>query len=696
MPKKFLIVLSLLFFVACNKVNNNNNTPSTPINNLISTAYTPQNVLVGSDSNKFVFNLSTTNNNGNNNSKVNSASASNYQVKISEAITYQGVKYPANTTFNITTNSNGQVVFYYNPPANLNNTTKQINFTFTNTTQNITQTISASVNIQTGFVINPYANNYNTTTSDTGAFILNIISDGITPRSYVYTIPTTDSIYDYQKQRLLNLNNPYDSLTSKSSVSQIAFNLGLITKLVNSNRVLTISVNDANNGNINRTATIAFNVALGNWGFSISASTVTPNITINDTGTINLRIKSDGSVARTYVLYPAIADSILYNNTLYNNGKAINLFTSATIDTTINLGFITKIAGNRTVNLVVKDLSNASQSASVRFVVQTNISTFFTATITRSVLTPGPNWINPSTGSSNSSNQAFMQSGILFALAINTQNNPAQGPFFITVTSNNGDTLYQVHNLPIILPPRFNFSKNDTLMPGKKVQISNDRVGYNNDTLAYLAKKITGDISMNVTISNSQGYSINIPINFTVGSSFKASITPFSTNPPTLTPGNPQTDSAYFILSVDTSIRPAGIGTSPFYAKVTSTNGDTLYRIYINSSGVRQYDALLPNAVKTILFDNSNNYKDTLLYVARQSYGSGGKISITVQIYNNNTFGEISNQTISLQTTTLPFLSLSCLPNKPKFYPESSIFPLESFYCFVTHIKQNTVILNQS
>ena len=156
------------------------------------------------------------------------------------------------------------------------------------------------------------------------AFILNIISDGITPRSYVYTIPTTDSIYDYQKQRLLNLNNPYDSLTSKSSVSQIAFNLGLITKLVNSNRVLTISVNDVNNGNINRTATIAFNVALGNWGFSISASTVTPNITTNDTGTINLRIKSDGSVARTYVLYPAIADSILYNNTLYNNGKAIN------------------------------------------------------------------------------------------------------------------------------------------------------------------------------------------------------------------------------------------------------------------------------------------------------------------------------------------------------------------------------------
>ncbi len=373
MPKNFLIVLSLLFFVACNKVNNNN-TPSTPTNNLISTAYTPQNVLAGSDSNKFVFNLSTTNNNANNNSKVNSASTSNYQVKISEAITYQGVKYPANTTFNIITNSNGQVVFYYNPPTNLNGTRKQINFTFTNTTQNITQTISASVNIQTGFVINPYANNYNTTTSDTGAFILNIISDGITPRSYVYAIPTTDSIYDYQKQRLLNLNNPYDSLTSKSSASQIAFNLGLITKLVNSNRVLTISVNDANNGNINRTATIAFNVALGNWGFSISANTVTPNITINDTGTITLRIKSDGSVARTYVLYPSIADSILYNNALYNNGKAINLFTSATIDTTINLGFITKIAGNRTVNLVVKDLSNISQSASVSFTA-TNFTT---------------------------------------------------------------------------------------------------------------------------------------------------------------------------------------------------------------------------------------------------------------------------------------------------------------------------------
>ena len=170
----------------------------------------------------------------------------------------------------------------------------------------------------------------------------------------------------------MNLNNPYDSLTSKSSVSQIAFNLGLITKLVNSNRVLTISVNDVNNGNINRTATIAFNVALGNWGFSISASTVTPNITINDTGTINLRIKSDGSVARTYVLYPAIADSILYNNTLYNNGKAINLFTSATIDTTISLGFITKIAGNRTVNLLVKDLSNTSQSASVIFNIQSS------------------------------------------------------------------------------------------------------------------------------------------------------------------------------------------------------------------------------------------------------------------------------------------------------------------------------------
>ncbi len=295
----------------------------------------------------------------------------------------------------------------------------------------------------------------------------------------------------------------------------------------------------------------------------------------------------------------------------------------------------------------------------------------FTATITRNMLTPGPNWINPSTGSSNASNDAFIQSGILFDLKINTQNNPAQGPFYITVTSNNGDTLYQLYNLALKLPPDFTKIKNDTLTPGKKVQISNDRVGYTNDTLAYLARKITGNISMNVTISNSQGYSINIPINFTVGSSFKASITPFSANPTMLTPGKTQPDSAYFTLSVDTSVRPKGISTGPFYAKVTSTNGDTLYRI-INTSFVRQYDTLLPNTSKTILLDKSNQYKDTLLYIAKESYGTGGSINITVQISNNPAFGDTSNQTISLQTTA-PSFKLTLLPALSAWTPSNML-----------------------
>ncbi|MDI9358228.1 MAG: YCF48-related protein [Phycisphaerales bacterium] len=371
--KKYILggFICLILFGCRKTIESNSNYD----NNIASNIQVPKNVLVGGK-NAFVFNInggaissSKTNFAGSNSANI----SANIIALVNVPVTYNGGMYSANEPITLMP-INGTVTFYYAPSVSDNNTKQTIDFTFKNSASNITQTISANVSIQSGFVINLFSNNRTITTNDTGAFTIQIFSDGSTTRTYNYLVSNGDSIFDYSKSQLY-YNSLIDTLAQNISVALLQSNVGLITKIPSLNRIVTVTINDPIN-NITRVDTLNFvvNKSLIN-GFVVSGTVATKTINVGDTGQIYLRIQSDGQLNRQYIFYPNDNDTIIYNNRMYNKGQAFVLFSSATVDTTIMLGFVTQVPNsNRVVNLVVKDLSNATQMASVSFNVGQPIS----------------------------------------------------------------------------------------------------------------------------------------------------------------------------------------------------------------------------------------------------------------------------------------------------------------------------------
>ncbi len=110
--------------------------------------------------------------------------------------------------------------------------------------------------------------------------------------------------------------------------------------------------------------------------FQIYPTVTNQNINTNDTGKITLQIKSDGTVSRNYLFTIGKTDSIWYNNSIQSPTTTFPLFSSITKDTTITLGFITKMAGTKTVMLTIADaVSGITKTATVKFNITSNSPT---------------------------------------------------------------------------------------------------------------------------------------------------------------------------------------------------------------------------------------------------------------------------------------------------------------------------------
>ncbi len=364
-----LVILFALF--SCNRQVNNAKTSNNNIPILSVVANTPKNVLSGSNNNEFDFQINSISNNQAN-AKANTTTSNLNLTLIANAnLTYKGQLYDSSKIIKL--DNTGHYAFFYSPGTTTG--IKTISFTFTDINSGATIITSVTFTIQTGFVINARTNIPNITTADTGITNIRVLSN-FNGQQSIYTLKVNpgDTLYDYGSKRTYYPGFT-DTLATTYSIDT-TYNIGLINKTVNANRIVFFNI-QSNLISGTRTDSVSFNVTASpptppiTPNFNIFPTISKNNYNMGDTVNINLEIKSDGVIGRTYILYSSTTDTLFVNGMLVLPKSFIKLTQpTVTTDTTITVRYIANTAASsKTVQLQVKDLSNASVTASVSFSV---------------------------------------------------------------------------------------------------------------------------------------------------------------------------------------------------------------------------------------------------------------------------------------------------------------------------------------
>ncbi len=305
-------------------------------------------------------------------SNTNTIQTYSFTVGNTDTIIYNGTNQISNSTFTLFSSATQDTTITIGFKTKVVGT-RIVTLIVSNQSANI-QTASVQFNVANlvGFAIDPIVANPNITTADTGKISLEISSDGTLNRTYSFAVGK-DSIW--YNNILRQAGSTFTLFTSASKDTTIT--IGFTTKVAGTRTVVLAVTDNATHPNT-QTDSAQFNIAnpVGITGFKVSANTINQNITNADTGQISLNIKSDGTFNRTYSFAVGSADSIWYKNTLQQPNTKFTLFTSATKDTTISIGFITKIVGTGTRTVMLSVTDNATpidtQTASVTFYISSS------------------------------------------------------------------------------------------------------------------------------------------------------------------------------------------------------------------------------------------------------------------------------------------------------------------------------------